>query len=40
MKILAKDKDGKLFPVTVKIFDKETNKVLIEFEMPIDKGDD
>lgn len=33
-KTFARDKDGKLTPITVKIYDKETNDLLMEFEMP------
>ena len=33
-KTFARDKDGKLTPVTVRIYDKETNNLLMEFEMP------
>lgn len=33
-KTFARDKDGKLTPITVRIYDKETNNLLIEFEMP------
>lgn len=40
MEILARDKDGKLFPVTIKVFNKETDEILMEFEIPIDEGDD
>ena len=32
-KTFTRDKDGKLAPVTVKIYDKETNDMLMEFEM-------
>ena len=41
-KTFARDKDGKLAPVTVKIYNKETNDILMEFEMPreFDEGDD
>ncbi len=37
MEILARDKDGKLFPITIKVFNKETNEILMEFEVPIDE---
>lgn len=33
-KTFARDKDGKLTPITVRIYDKETNNLLMEFEMP------
>ena len=33
-KTFVRDKDGKLTPVTVKIYNKETNDLLMEFEMP------
>ena len=36
-KTFARDKNGKLTPVTVKIYDKETNDLLMEFEMPRDE---
>lgn len=41
-KTFARDKDRKLTPVIVKIYDKETNDLLMEFEMPreFDEGDD
>ena len=40
MEILARDKDGKLFPIIIKVFNKETDEILMEFEVPIDEGDD
>lgn len=40
MEILARDKDGKLFSITIKVFNKETDEILMEFEVPIDEGDD
>ena len=40
VEILARDKDGNFFPVTIKIFNKETDEILMEFEVPIDEGDD
>lgn len=33
----ARDKDGKLVPITIKIYDKETNGILMEFEVPRDE---
>jgi len=33
-KTFARDKDEKLTPITIKIYDKETNNLLMEFEMP------
>ena len=41
-KTFARDKDGKLTPITIRIYDKETNDLLMEFEMPreFDEGDD
>ena len=33
-KTFARDKDGKLTPITIRIYDKETNDLLMEFEMP------
>lgn len=41
-KTFVRDKDGKLTPVTVKIYDKKTNDLLMEFETPreFDEGDD
>ena len=40
-KTFTRDKDGKLTPITVRIYDKETNDLLMEFEMPreFDEGD-
>lgn len=40
-KTFARDKDGKLTPITIRIYDKETNDLLMEFEMPreFDEGD-
>ena len=32
-KTFTRDKDGKLTPVTIKIYDKETNNLLMEFEI-------
>ena len=33
-KTFARDKNGKLTPITVRIYDKETNDLLMKFEMP------
>lgn len=33
-KTFARNKDGKLDPIIVRIYNKETNNLLIEFEMP------
>lgn len=32
-KTFARDKDGKLTPITIRIYDKATNNLLMEFEM-------
>lgn len=39
-KLLAKNENGQIQSVIVRIFNKENNDIIMEFEMPIDEGDD
>lgn len=39
-KLLAKNEKGQIQSVIVRIFNKENNDVIMEFEMPLDEGDD
>lgn len=39
-KTLAKNKNGKIILVTIKIYDKETSGVLMELEIPVDEEGD
>lgn len=37
IKTFVKDKSGKIIPANIKVYNKRTNGVLMEFEMPIDE---
>ena len=37
IKTLVKDKNGKIIPANIKVYNKKTSGVLMEFEIPIDE---